>query len=682
MARNVTRLAAAACLAVAGVLVGASPARASTQPLTIAASYSPSAVALNGTSTLTLQIGNPNPNVSVASFDFSDVFAAPLLGSSSYVQATGAASDQSECGGVISYGSIHDRVAVSGASIGPLSQCIATFTVIGTTAGQWQDSVSLTAPGGAGTATNATLDVLTPPTSAVGFGTSTADTSRRSVAKGASLWLNATLQNDNPADSLAGVGFTDFLPSGLTIASPNGKTSTCGGGSIAAPPGSRRFAVSGVALLPRGQAGSQCLVSIKVKGVAVGWYADTLGTVRSDNAGSAPGPSASISVIGSGPRVFWSDPATLQFAMLNSNGAGGMVETGSQPVSHPVDISLDPAADRIYWAEGAAASISYASLDGTSGGSWSVAGLLGADAKLFRIAVDSRDSRVYFSYGSRGDPADGVPGWWKLAYVSAGNGDLTPVDLTGPATDPHLEAFALNVASNKIYWVDEPSQSVGVAALNGHNAHELPVPPPAFGSGVTGVDGVGAVAADPAAHRIYWTNEFNHSIGWASLDGGTGGLVNTSGVTITDPTGIALDPTTHTVYWADAGGSIGSAATGGGGGASTINTQGADTRSPRSLSLFKPPVSRTAPTVGGASTVGATLTCSPGTWSADLAAAQLFRAPRSTSYQWFRNGSPISGATATTVVADTAGSYTCAQTATNAVGSTVRSSQAYQVSSS
>ena len=75
------------------------------------------------------------------------------------------------------------------------------------------------------------------------------------------------------------------------------------------------------------------------------------------------------------------------------------------------------------------------------------------------------------------------------------------------------------------------------------------------------------------------------------------------------------------------------------------------------------PLNTALPTVTGATTLGATLTCAPGTWT---------NSPTSYAYQWRRDGVAISGATATQyviVAADQGTNLTCAETATNAVGS-------------
>jgi hypothetical protein len=79
------------------------------------------------------------------------------------------------------------------------------------------------------------------------------------------------------------------------------------------------------------------------------------------------------------------------------------------------------------------------------------------------------------------------------------------------------------------------------------------------------------------------------------------------------------------------------------------------------------PVNTVLPAITGTKTVGQTLTCSSGTWS---------KSP-SFAYQWLRNGSPITGATASTRVLaalDSGALMSCTVTATKAGVSAVATS--------
>ena len=73
------------------------------------------------------------------------------------------------------------------------------------------------------------------------------------------------------------------------------------------------------------------------------------------------------------------------------------------------------------------------------------------------------------------------------------------------------------------------------------------------------------------------------------------------------------------------------------------------------------------------------LVCSEGTWAADLAGAQLYRAPASLSYQWLLGGTEIAGKTEATLTPTEDGEYSCRVSATNYAGSSSQSSAARAV---
>jgi hypothetical protein len=73
------------------------------------------------------------------------------------------------------------------------------------------------------------------------------------------------------------------------------------------------------------------------------------------------------------------------------------------------------------------------------------------------------------------------------------------------------------------------------------------------------------------------------------------------------------------------------------------------------------------------------LTCTEGTWAADVPEARFHRGPRSFEYQWLRDGVDVPGATQATFTPTITGSYACRVTAVNAAGGTGQTSNAVQV---
>jgi hypothetical protein len=126
-----------------------------------------------------------------------------------------------------------------------------------------------------------------PPTISKAFGAA-------SVALNGSTMLTFDLSNPNTATSLSGIGFTDSLPVGLTVSTPNGLTGTCGGGTITAAAGSNGVSLSGASLT----AGASCTFAVNVAGTTAGAQENVTSAVTSTEAGNGGAASAQITVIG------------------------------------------------------------------------------------------------------------------------------------------------------------------------------------------------------------------------------------------------------------------------------------------------------------------------------------------------------------------------------------------------
>src|SRR5207244_3670045 len=97
----------------------------------------------------------------------------------------------------------------------------------------------------------------------------------------------------NAATALTGVGVSDPLPSGLVIATPNGLTNTCSGGTVTAPAGGGTVSLSGATLA----GGTACTFAVDVTGTTAGVKANTTETVTSTQGDSGGRATARVTVL-------------------------------------------------------------------------------------------------------------------------------------------------------------------------------------------------------------------------------------------------------------------------------------------------------------------------------------------------------------------------------------------------
>jgi uncharacterized repeat protein (TIGR01451 family) len=95
------------------------------------------------------------------------------------------------------------------------------------------------------------------------------NTSLQLLGPGNSTTLTFTLTNPQPVggSTMTNVQFTDNLPAGLIISSPNGVTSTCNvSATITAPANTGTIAVAGVTLAPQ----ASCTITVNVTATQIG----------------------------------------------------------------------------------------------------------------------------------------------------------------------------------------------------------------------------------------------------------------------------------------------------------------------------------------------------------------------------------------------------------------------------
>ena len=115
-----------------------------------------------------------------------------------------------------------------------------------------------------------------------------------------------------------------------------------------------------------------------------------------------------------------------------------------------------------------------------------------------------------------------------------------------------------------------------------------------------------------------------------------------------------------------------------GSGGADLTTAGATVNGPSYPAIVKAPVGTGAPRI---TATAQGLSCSPGSWAADLVASFVFRSPASFAYRWSSGATVIPGATSSTYAPVTtqqfppvAAEYRCAVTATNPAGSATQTS--------
>jgi uncharacterized repeat protein (TIGR01451 family) len=249
-------------------------------PPTVIKAFGASQIPLNGATSLTFTINNPNTNVALTGIAFTDSLPAGL------VVAT-PANLNNTCGGTATAVSGAGTASLSGATLATSASCTVSVNVTGTTAGVKNNSVTVTSTeGGTGNTSNASITVIAPPTIAKAFGAA-------SIPLGGSTSLTFTISNPNSTHTLTGIAFSDTLPAGLVISTPNGLSGTCPG-TVIATAGSNVISATGVA----DDIGGFCTVVVNVTGTAAGLQLNTTGPVTSTEGGTgATSNTASLPVL-------------------------------------------------------------------------------------------------------------------------------------------------------------------------------------------------------------------------------------------------------------------------------------------------------------------------------------------------------------------------------------------------
>lgn len=367
-----------------------------------------------------------------------------------------------------------------------------------------------------------------------------------------------------------------------------------------------------------------------------------------------------------GDQLWWSNYGAGIPRVDLGTGTGANVFSGAPGVSGPYGTAADPANGKIYW-------INY------------------GNRKIYSGQIDGSgtpqlvtSSNIVNPYGLASDPKRGQLFWLGGASAPARQIQRINMDGTGATglfTDSvNVISPVVDPGAGRIYWnrITNP-RTIGYGSVDGDGSIgtiEVPASCPYHAS--TSLD---VLAVDSENGVVYLGTSGNPSTGAntgiarMNLDG-----TNCTAVAATSqtPSGMALDTDAKRLYWTDYINQqlrfvnldpLGSQ--------QTVSQTGATVSSPAYPVLIKAPAG-TASVTPTSADPGATLTCTA-SWSVGAVGASMYRSPQSTSYAWRRDGQTVSGATGTTLTADSAGSYECLATGTNAAGATTVTSPAATV---
>src|SRR6185437_14115011 len=284
----------------------------------IAKVFVPSTIALNATTSLNFTITNPAANTTaLTGVAFTDTLPTGL---------TVASATSTVCGGTLTTTN-PTGIALTGATVNTGTPCTFSVMVTGAAAGVYTNTTGnvTSTNGGTGNTANANLTVGQPPTITKAFGAA-------SILLNASTSLTFNIANPNTNLALTGVAFSDTLPAGLVVATPNGLSSTCGGTTTAAA-GSGSISLSGGSLAANGS----CTISLNVTGVQAGVQNNTTGAISANETGpGATSNTASITVIGppgiakqfGAPSINLNAQTTLTFTITNPNATVALAGVG------------------------------------------------------------------------------------------------------------------------------------------------------------------------------------------------------------------------------------------------------------------------------------------------------------------------------------------------------------------
>lgn len=235
---------------------------------TISKSFASDPIVKGATSTLTFTIDNTAAgSVGLSGVSFTDVLPVGL----SIVDSSSA-----QCGGgTLTTTQASRTMALTAGSLAAASSCTFGVAVTGDREGQYENITGFVTSTESGPTTSYATDSLTviaPPTLTKSF-------SPASILLNGTSTLAFAISNPNQLTALSGVGFTDVLPPGMTIAT-TGPSSMCGGTLTTAAPSSIELIGGALA------ANTDCTFTVQVTGTVSGTHLNATSAITSIGGGT------------------------------------------------------------------------------------------------------------------------------------------------------------------------------------------------------------------------------------------------------------------------------------------------------------------------------------------------------------------------------------------------------------
>jgi len=452
-------------------------------PPVITKTFGATTLPLTGSTSLSFTISNPVANaIALTGVAFTDNLPAGLVVSTPNA-LTGT------CGaGTITALAGSTSISLAGATLATSSSCTFSVNVTAVTGGVKNNSVQVTSVnGGTGNTSSATVTATTAPVITKTFGAA-------SIPLNGSTSLSFTIQNNNATQSLSGVGFTDALPPGLTVSTPNGLAGTCGAGTITATPGTGAIGLTGATLAASGS----CTFAVNVTGITAGTQNNTTGNVTSTEGGAGGTASASIFVLAPPSIVKTFNPTAI-----SPNGNSMLSFTITNPTANTVALAGVTFTDTL------PAGITVATPNGLSGscGGGTITATAGSGAVSLTGATIAAGTSCTFSVSVTGaNPGVFTNTTGAVTSTNGGAGNTATANLT-VATPPSITktfgaaSIGLAGSTSLTFTISNPNASIALAGVAFTDALPagLVVSTP---NGLAGTCGTGTITAAAGSTNI------------------------------------------------------------------------------------------------------------------------------------------------------------------------------------